>query len=187
MKIAASSLWLERRYGYEKAFRMMKDAGFDAVDYGIDDWVGNDEGFKKSRCYKMSDEELTDHFTKIYECARDTGIEIAQTHAIFGAPASLQFPELFKTVTERSIFATSLLHCKYVVEAFKIISCYSAREMIKNIPSPCSMCSHTRVGQRACMSAICSGRVDIEQIFVSCILYHFVHYGICRRRATDIA
>lgn len=115
MKIAASSLWLEKKYGYEKAFRMMKDAGFDAIDYGIDDWVGTEESLKKSRCYTMSDEELTAHFTKIYECARDTGLEIAQTHAVFGAPAARQFPELFKTVTERSIFATSLLHCKYTV------------------------------------------------------------------------
>ena len=115
MKISASSYWLERKYGYEKAFRLMKDAGFDAIDYGIDDWVGDDEGMKKSRCYTMSDEELTAHFTKIYECARDTGLEIAQTHVIFGAPAALRFPELFKTITERSIFATALLHCRYAV------------------------------------------------------------------------
>ncbi len=115
MKIAASSLWLETKYGYEKAFRMMKEAGFDAVDYGIDDWVNDDADIKKSPCYRLSDEELEVHFTKVYEAAREAGIEIAQTHALFGPRAERAFPELFKEVTERSIWATSLLHCKYIV------------------------------------------------------------------------
>ena len=115
MKIAASSLWLETKYGYEKAFRMMKEAGFDGVDYGIDDWVGTEEQVKASRCYYMSDEELREHFTRIYECARDIGLEIVQTHAIFGAGTTIKYPELFKKVTERTIYATSLLHCKHVV------------------------------------------------------------------------
>lgn len=115
MKIAASTYWLESKFGYEKTFQMMKEAGFDAVDYGIDDWVSDDSEVKKSLCYTLSDEELCAHFTKIYECARDNGLEIAQTHALFGPSATRAFPELFKKVTERSIWATSLLHCKYIV------------------------------------------------------------------------
>lgn len=115
MKISASSLTLEMKYGYEKAFRMIKDAGFDAVDYGIDDWVSNDADVKKSLCYRLSDEELCAHFTRVYECARDVGLEIAQTHALFGPAATRAYPELFQTVTERSIMATALLHCKYIV------------------------------------------------------------------------
>jgi len=115
MKISASCNWLENRFGYEKAFRMMKEAGFDAVDFGIDDWVGTEEELKSSPCYRMSSEELTAYYTKVYETAKEIGLEIAQTHAVFGPKVTLNFPELFKEVTEKSIYVTSLLHCKHIV------------------------------------------------------------------------
>ena len=99
MKISASCNWLENRFGYEKAFRMMKEAGFDAVDFGIDDWVGTEEELKSSPCYRMSSEELTAYYTKVYETAKEIGLEIAQTHAVFGPKVTLNFPELFKEVT----------------------------------------------------------------------------------------
>lgn len=115
MKIAASCYCLEKKFGYETAFRMMKEAGFDAIDYGIDDWVSDEEDVKKSLCYTLSDEELDAHYTKIYECAKALGLEIAQTHALFGPSATRNSPALFRRVTERSIRATARLHCKYIV------------------------------------------------------------------------
>lgn len=115
MKISASCRWLINKFGYEQAFRMMKEAGFDAVDFGIDDWVGTEEEIKASPCLSMSEEELTAHYTKIYETAKEIGLEIAQTHAIFGTGATLDHPDLIKEVTHKSIYVTSLLHCKHIV------------------------------------------------------------------------
>ena len=115
MKISASCYWLEKKYGYKKAFQMMKDAGFDAVDFGIDDWVETEDELKQSICYRMSEEELCAYYTEVYETAREMGIEIAQTHAAFGADASRRYPALFKEITDKSIYITSLLHCKHIV------------------------------------------------------------------------
>ena len=115
MKISASCYWLEKKYGYKKAFQMMKDAGFDAVDFGIDDWIGSVEELKQSPCYRMSIEELGVYYTNVYEAAKELGIEIAQTHAVFGPAVTRSHPALFKEVTEKSIYVTSLLHCKHIV------------------------------------------------------------------------
>lgn len=115
MKISASCYWLEKKYGYKKAFQMMKDAGFDAVDFGIDDWVGTEEELKKSLCYQMSTKELTSYFTDVYETAKANGLEIAQTHALFGVSATINYPALFEEITKKSIFVTNLLHCKHIV------------------------------------------------------------------------
>ncbi len=115
MKISASCLWLEKKFGYKKAFQMMKDAGFDAVDFGIDDWVGTEEEMKSSLCYRMSEEELCAYFTDVYETAKEIGLEITQTHALFGVDATRNHPALFEEITNKSIYVTHLLHCKHIV------------------------------------------------------------------------
>ena len=115
MKISASCRWLVKKFGHRKAFEMMKEAGFDAVDYGIDDWVETEEEIKQSPCYRLSKEELCKYYTEVYQIAQEVGIEIAQTHAIFGGAATQNYPELFKEVTDNSIYVTSLLHCNHIV------------------------------------------------------------------------
>ena len=115
MKISASCWTLEKKFGYKKAFQMMKDAGFDAVDFGIDDWVGTEQSLKESICYQKTPEELCEYFTDVYNTAQQIGLEIAQTHAVFGPAVTINHPALFREITEKSIYVTSLLHCKHIV------------------------------------------------------------------------
>jgi hypothetical protein len=80
MKLSVSTWCLEKRFGYEKAFEMIKNAGFDAIDYNLDDWIGTEEGLVASPNYQMSEDELWAYYTKMYEYAQSIGLEIGQTH-----------------------------------------------------------------------------------------------------------
>lgn len=115
MKLSVSTWCLERRFGYEKMFQMIKDAGFDAVDFNLDDWVGTEEELLASRNMQMSEDELIAYYTRMYETAQRIGITVGQTHAVFGAPIVLNHRELYMKLTIRNIIATSLLHCHHTV------------------------------------------------------------------------
>ena len=116
MKLSVCQGELELRFGIDKAFKMMKEAGFDAVDFGLMGyWRGTDEETLKFRGAGMSEEEKRAYYLGIKECADRNGIEIGQTHAIFGNPGFLKQRELFEKYTRENIWATNLLGCKYTV------------------------------------------------------------------------
>ena len=116
MKISVCIGEIEARFGIDKTFKMLKDAGFDAVDFGIAGyWKGTEDELKKFRCYGMNDEQIRKYYTDIRECAERNGIEIGQTHAIFGNPGFFKSRELYEQITKQNIWVTSLLGCKYTV------------------------------------------------------------------------
>lgn len=115
MKLSVSTWCLEKRFGYEKAFEMIKSAGFDAIDYNLDDWIGTEEGLVSSPNYQMSEEELWAYYTKMYEYAQSIGLEIGQTHAVFGASATLKHRKHYMKLTVNNIIATAALHCRHTV------------------------------------------------------------------------
>lgn len=116
MKISICQGDLEARFGLEKAFKMMKEAGFDAVDFGLMGyWRGTDEEIKNFRGYGKTLEEKREYYLGIKEIADRNGIEIGQTHAIFGNPGFLKNRELYEEFTRENIWATHLLGCKYTV------------------------------------------------------------------------
>ena len=115
MKLSVCTWHLEKRFGLERAFRMIKAAGFDALDFNIDDWCGTLEDIKSCTSFGMSEDEVFAYYTKIYELAAREGLEIGQTHAIFGAPAFFGYYDLFFAQTVNAIVATSALHCHHTV------------------------------------------------------------------------
>lgn len=115
MKLSLCTWHLERRFGYEKALRMIKDAGFDALDYNLVDWCGTEQEMLAAPCATMSRDEMQTHFTKMYEYAADIGLDFGQTHAIFGAPGFFNHRELFDKITRDNIYQTHLLHCHHTV------------------------------------------------------------------------
>lgn len=115
MKLSICTWHLEKRFGTEKAFRMIKKAGFDALDYNIDDWCGNLEQLQACTSFGMSEDEVRAHYTGIYEIARREGLEIGQTHAIFGVPAFRDYYDLFFAQTVNAIIATNAMHCRHTV------------------------------------------------------------------------
>lgn len=116
MKLSVCTGYLEARFGYERAFEMIKNAGFDALDYNIDDWWdGSDEKIKTLHCFGKSEDEIYEYYGKRYECAKALGLEVGQTHSVFGPKAYLEHRDIYMDVTRKNILATSVLHSKYTV------------------------------------------------------------------------
>ena len=115
MKLSICTWHLEKRFGVEKTFRMIKKAGFDALDYNIDDWCGTLEDLQSCTSFGMSENEVRAHYTNVYEIARREGLEIGQTHAVFGAPAFRDHYDLFFAQTVNAIIATNAMHCHHTV------------------------------------------------------------------------
>ena len=116
MKLSVSTFCLEERFGYKKAFELIKNAGFDAIDFNLDNWWGGkDEQLIRMRTYGMHEDEMIDYFKKISECANAYGLEVGQTHAVFGDPAFFKNQELYKKITVNNIIQTNLLNSKYIV------------------------------------------------------------------------
>ena len=116
MKLSVSTGYLEARFGYERAFEMIKNAGFEAIDYNIDDyWDGGEEKMQSLHCLGKSEDEVCEYYGKRYECAAALGLEVGQTHSVFGPAAYLNYRDVFMDVTRKNILATRVLHSKYTV------------------------------------------------------------------------
>ena len=115
MKLSISTRYLENRFGYRKAFAMIKDAGFDALDYNIDDRCATAEDFFSTNAYQMSEDELCRYYTEMYEYIRSLGLYVGQAHAVFGTPGYANHPDLYLAVTRKNILQAHLLHCRHIV------------------------------------------------------------------------
>ena len=116
MKLSLCTGSLEQRFGYERAFEMIKAAGFDALDYGVDGWWdGKEETMAKINCLGKSESEIREYYGARYECAAKIGLEIGQTHSIFGPTAFLKHRDIFVEITKNNILATNVLHSQYTV------------------------------------------------------------------------
>ena len=115
MKLSISTRYLETRFGYRKAFAMIKNAGFDALDYNIDDRCATAEDFFSTNAYQMSEDELRRYYTEMYEYIRSLGLYVGQTHAVFGTPGYANHPDLYLAVTRKNILQAHLLHCRHIV------------------------------------------------------------------------
>lgn len=114
MKISISTGALEKRFGTREMFRMMKAAGIDYADYGLDTWHPDAESVKRSESCRRSVEETVAHYAEIKRIADEEGITIYQTHAIFGEFPACECPE-YREATVKNIIATNVLGCKYSV------------------------------------------------------------------------
>ncbi len=115
MKLSISTYHLEKRFGYRKAFEMIKNAGFDAIDYNLDDRCATAEDFFSTNAFSMSEDELYHYYTEMYEYIRSIGLFVGQTHAVFGTPGYTNHPDLYLQVTRKNILQAHLLHCKHIV------------------------------------------------------------------------
>ncbi len=116
MKLSICTGELELRFGLERSFEMIKNAGFDALDFNLDGyWDGAPEQVRKMRCYGMSEEEMREYFGKISEYAKAYELSVGQTHSIYGNPGFREHRETFMNVTVKNIFQTHLLGCHHTV------------------------------------------------------------------------
>lgn len=104
----------------EKNLHLFSDAGFDALDFGFCDIYTSEQIYKceRSEVFDLPAEKFDDYFLKIKEQAVLNNIEIGQTHAPFPTQITVGYTETNKYLHEcivKSIKATSLLGCKYIV------------------------------------------------------------------------
>ena len=117
MKISVSTGYLLARVGFDKAFKMIKEAGFDAVDYNLSiDLADDAEDIRRVTGYGMSEGEFCEHFTKIYEGISACGLEVGQTHSLFGDRYYFNGKgDMYCDITRLNIHATHLLRSRYTV------------------------------------------------------------------------
>ena len=66
MRLGISCRAVVRKFGYEKAFRLIKESGFDAVDIGLGDYGQADAA---NDIYRSSDDQFESYFYKIKQLA----------------------------------------------------------------------------------------------------------------------
>lgn len=74
-RISISCAALASRYGQKEALEICAKSGFDAVDFGLENF-----GVRNEPVYQKSDEEIIDHFKALKARADELGLMISQTH-----------------------------------------------------------------------------------------------------------
>lgn len=101
-------------YGYERAFEIVKESGFDAIDFSV-------EGYKVGDAiYGGSEDAMVSHFTAIRKKAEDLELIISQTHGRCRTyfPDDEASRENFHKVAEKDLQATSILGAPACVQHF---------------------------------------------------------------------
>ena len=114
MDISVQNGGLTRFWGDEKGYQMIRDAGFDGIDWNIDNAWSSKELNQKimNHCiFEDSVEEILAHYQKELEAIRAAGLKIFQAHAPF--PAYIpDFPEFNEYAI--GIYKNCILFCDRV-------------------------------------------------------------------------
>jgi len=96
MKISIQTQRTVSELGFEKGYKLYKDAGFEALDWNINDLLPGDKiysgKFKDSSVLEKSLDEILEYLEPELNEIRKNGLTITQAHAPFPA-MSLQFPD----------------------------------------------------------------------------------------------
>ena len=122
MKLSIQSQRITGQYGIEAAYRMIREAGFEAIDWNIDvEWdfnrVKSAERLENLCIFEKSQAEIDAYFAAELSEIRKNGLEITQAHAPFpayraGRPDILEFAiSLYRNM----IPFLDRVGCRYVV------------------------------------------------------------------------
>ncbi len=111
MKIGIVINTLMQRFGLEEACKLIKEAGFNYVDFQLTKPKVSDALF-----FKEDIDTFINYFKEAKTVINSYGLIVNQTHFPFGFDEEeVLFTEGFENVLKRSIIATSTLGAKYVV------------------------------------------------------------------------
>ncbi len=120
LKIGIMSIDLFRDEDWDKNFKMLKDHGFECLDYNIDGYLHLGMVTKGEPCgfFDKSTEELYEFFTPMLEASKKYNIPVTQMHAPFplyvaGRDEDMN-PYVFEA-TVKSFAVAQFLGCEYVV------------------------------------------------------------------------
>ena len=119
----------------EVGFKMLREAGFDCVDFSLHDYLLNKDLYrgKRNDFFDKSTQDLERYFTPHKSAAKSAGIIIHQMHM----PYPLYIPQgdealndyLVKNVAPKSLQICSFFDCKYIViHGFKLIKYVGSEE-----------------------------------------------------------
>ena len=86
MKIAVQTGGIIDRFGIEAGFRMIREAGFEAVDANLDHWLTPSQiknGRVEESILMRSDEAIANHLAPYAEALSRNGLTVTQAHAPF--------------------------------------------------------------------------------------------------------
>ena len=122
MKIAVQTGGPEERLGVDATYRLVKEAGFDAVDANIDHLVsGRDLHDRKIPEIFLtgSDKECAERFLPWKEAAEKYGIDNYQAHAPFPSYVydenSEEYNDQILTMLRRMIMGCDVMNCRNLI------------------------------------------------------------------------
>jgi len=122
MKLSIQSESLVKYYGMEDAYRMIREAGFEAIDWNIDtcwdfDAVKNAEKLEGLCLFEKSPEEVRAHYAEELAVIRKNGLEITQAHAPFEcyAPGRPDILEYAISIYKKMIPFLDEVGCRHLV------------------------------------------------------------------------
>lgn len=125
MKIAVQTGGPEERYGIKDAYRVIAEAGFDAVDANVDHLFRWDDIMQKKipACFLGGEKTCLEAFRPWKEGAEAAGIENYQAHAPFPtyiySPGDPAYNDALINVLEKTIMGCDYIGChKLVVHPF---------------------------------------------------------------------
>ncbi|MBR7187746.1 MAG: sugar phosphate isomerase/epimerase [Clostridia bacterium] len=119
MKIAVQTAGIVNRFGVEEGFRMIREAGFEAVDANLDLWLTPKQirgGELQESLFEKSDAEIVEYCAPIIDALSRNGLTVTQAHAPF--PTRVHAEEVNACVlraVERTIALCGHLGCPRLV------------------------------------------------------------------------
>jgi len=122
VKISTQSQRLTGQYGIRDAYRMIREAGFEAIDWNIDtEWsfaaVKTAEKLENLCIFEKSQDEIDAHFAEELAAIRENGLEITQAHAPFGCYEGGR-PDILEyaiSIYKNMILFLDRVGCKHVI------------------------------------------------------------------------
>ena len=119
MRLCVQTAPIIDRFGADNGFRMIKEAGFDSVDYNIDHMLGYGdilEGKSNPLFDGYDASGVLEYIKPVKEAAKKYGIAINQMHAPFPSYVKNDAGnELVMKSIKYSIIAAGELECKYLI------------------------------------------------------------------------
>ena len=120
MKLSIMTGGITLRFGMERGYELIRQAGFEAVDWNLNDLLDKDpicQGQYRGNILEQPLESLVEYFKPEMEAMGKNGITIAQAHAPF--PAYLEHdPDLYPymlEINEKCVRLCTAFGCKYLV------------------------------------------------------------------------
>ena len=121
MDISITINTFANRFGIEEGCRMVKEAGFEAVDWGLAVWNSGllraNNGFPPENIFDKEMDEIIAHYQPMIDALKKYGLRIGQAHAPFN-PYHHNNPDLLDYAIEvfkKNIWLCDKVGCKYVV------------------------------------------------------------------------